>query len=80
MTTAEKYIRIKLLGETKSGLTNIWAVENVRTQERCGLIRWHGAFRKYCFFPTNDFLFDASCLQAIVDHLNEKNINKRKKI
>jgi hypothetical protein len=67
--SAAKYIRIFELGASMSGLTGIYCVKNMRTGEICGEIRWHGAFRKYCFFPSDGFLFDASCLRIIVAHI-----------
>lgn len=78
-TTAEKYIKIEEAGTSPTGKTFRWRVRNTRTQEICGIVRWHGAFRAYCFFPADGFLFDASCLQAVTDHLNWANAAKRQK-
>jgi len=76
----EKYIQITLRGSSKSGLTCVWSVDNIHHQERCGEIKWHGAFRKYCFYPTDGFLFDSACMRKIADFLDEKNAAKRKKV
>lgn len=78
MSTAEKYIRVEDNGTSASGLTKRWVVRNIRSGENCGEIRWHGPFRGYCFFPTDGFLFDASCLHAIAEHLEGVNSAKRK--
>jgi hypothetical protein len=77
MSTAERYIEIKPSGSSASGLTRTWMVHNKRTGENCGSIRWHGAFRKYCFYPPEGFLYDASCLQAITDHLVHVNMERK---
>lgn len=36
-----------------------------------GEIKWYAQWRRYCFFPFDQVLFDASCLKEIQDHLNE---------
>lgn len=69
-----KYITI--VEVEKKPKTSVWDVINTRTKEICGQIRWYGGFRKYVFFPTDGFLFDASCLTLITLHL--ENVNKRK--
>lgn len=66
----EKYIEFIDAGTSKSGLTRIWNVHNKRSGENCGEIRWHGAFRKYCFYPTDGFLFDSDCLLLIAEKLS----------
>jgi hypothetical protein len=30
-----------------------------------GQIKWHGPWRKYCFFPEGDTLWDKNCLQEV---------------
>lgn len=74
-----KWITIETKGFSPSGLTRIWGVLNTRTHQLCGQIRWHGAFRKYCFYPTDGFLFDSACLTLITLHLETVNaVHKRK--
>lgn len=79
-TSVQKYIRVKLTGASASGLTSIWSVQNIRSNENCGEIRWHGAFRKYCFYPSDGFLFDADCLRLISEFLDEKNIGHKNRL
>lgn len=73
----EKYIEFFFAGVTKSGATQIWNVLNKRTGENCGQIKWHGGFRKYCFFPTNNFLFDSDCLRMISEKMEDMNAMRR---
>lgn len=68
------------ISTSKSGLTRIWSVINTRTQEVCGCIRWHGAYRKYVFDPASDFIFDSACLTLISLHLERVNAGHRKRI
>lgn len=32
-----------------------------------GEIKWHGAWRKYCFFPFAETLFDWECMRMIAE-------------
>lgn len=36
-----------------------------------GGIKWYAPWRRYCFFPTEDKLFDAGCLETITSKINE---------
>jgi hypothetical protein len=69
----KKYIYIKEIGESPSRKTKIFGVINKRENRVSGEIRWYGGFRKYCFYPNSDFLFDSDCLQMIVEYLNTLN-------
>lgn len=67
----EKYIDIEEHGTSESGKTKIWLVKNTRAVETIGHIAWHGPFRKYCFYPVSNTLFDHDCLRLIGDHCEE---------
>lgn len=73
----KKYIDFTDGGTSPTGITRIWNVPNKRTGENCGQIRWHGAFRKYCFFPSDGFLFDSDCLYVIAAKLVEVNARRK---
>ena len=30
-----------------------------------GVIKWYGAWRKFCFFPNSDTVWDSNCLTSI---------------
>lgn len=78
MNTAEKYIRMYDGGSSKTGLTRIWVIRNIRSGEDCGKIKWYGGFRKYAFFPSDGFLFDADCLRFIAERLDFVNVKTKK--
>lgn len=42
-----------------------------------GMIRWKGEWRKYCFFPRIDSVFDSKCLLEIVEFI-KKLMDERK--
>ena len=53
-----------------SGKTVIYDVFNADVN--LGEVRWHGPWRKYCFYPKDNRLFDRSCLMEIVGMLDEQ--------
>lgn len=71
-----KYIRIDWEEDRK--VTSVYAVINIRTNERCGRIKWYGGFRKYVFYPTDGFLFDSECLAKVAQALDTLNVAHRK--
>ncbi len=52
-------------GQSDSGKTNIYRVQNKKNGIIIGYIKWFGAFRKYCFFPNPETVYDRSCLIEI---------------
>lgn len=66
-----KYFRIyeeKIEGRK----TPIYHIYNHDLPERTflGDVKWNGAWRKYCFYPAPDTLWDSGCLQCVVDFIN----------
>lgn len=51
-------------------------VTSIFTDVHLGQIKWYGAWRKYCFFPNKETIWDNKCLEQIIDFLNT--INKKK--
>ena len=49
-----------------------------------GQIKWYGAWRKYCFYPNSNTIWDNKCLIEVLDFIKEytdyyKNNKKRGK-
>lgn len=42
-----------------------------------GTIKWYAPWRRYCFFPKPEVLFDAKCLQEIISFI-DKQMEERK--
>jgi hypothetical protein len=60
-----KYIYIKESStETK---TKRWLVLSKQFDDRLGVIKWHGSWRSYAFFPDDETLFEHNCLWDIAD-------------
>jgi len=47
--------------------TGIWIVKNGSQSIVLGTVKWWAHWRRYCFFPEADMLFDANCLWDIAD-------------
>lgn len=58
--------------------TSIYHIFSHKSRDEIGLIKWYGAWRKYCFFPNADTIWDNKCLSSINSFLEEINISKRK--
>jgi hypothetical protein len=61
------------LQDSPSALTEIYNViargEEGRLGAMLGQVKWYANWRRYCFFPIEDSLFDASCLKEIEDFI-----------
>jgi hypothetical protein len=57
-----EFLNFTLIGDT--GKTQIIGVGN-NSAVKLGLIKWVGAWRKYCFFPEQDTFYDTKCLEEI---------------
>jgi hypothetical protein len=46
-----------------------------------GLIKWHGPWRQYCFFPNKDYetLWSWDCLKELSEYIQELNLMKKRK-
>jgi len=51
--------------------TRLFSVKNKRSDFTIGYVKWYGPWRKYCFLPNGNTVFDAGCLADIQDFLNE---------
>ena len=69
-----KYLNFTQIGNT--GKTLIIGVGN-NNAEKLGIIKWSGAWRKYCYHPFEETSYDTSCLLDIIDFINEL-MEKRK--
>lgn len=47
------------------GKTKIFRIASFGDSCILGFIKWHSAWRRYCFFPAGDVLFDHNCLMEI---------------
>lgn len=70
-----EYIRFTEL--QTAGKTQTWFVENKKHGDELGLIKWHGAWRQYCYFPSVHAVYSAGCLEDITKFIKAE-MQKRK--
>ncbi len=58
-----KYIEFIKEGDT--GKTEIWNIISKSSKSILGQIKWYGAWRQYCFFPSRSTLFNITCLDDV---------------
>lgn len=75
----KKFISFEKIGTSSSGKTNIYSVFNEQNGAVLGSISWYNSFRKYCFFPDSDTLFDSTCLIDISDFMISEMIDHKDK-
>lgn len=76
-----KYIKIELIEQKKK--TGVYSVMQSDRLFILGFIKWFPAWRKYCFFPEEDIIFDVMCLKTIIafieNLMEERDIERAKK-
>lgn len=65
------FIKFDVVPLRKFRLTRIWAVRNLRDIE-LGRVSWYAAWRKYCFVPAANCVFDHACLHAIAEFCEQQ--------
>lgn len=63
MKTQYKYIHFCELSGTGSVLRYLCI--NNRSHDRIGVVGWYSAWRRNCFYPDPETIFDCSCLDDI---------------
>ena len=74
-TVYGKWIRFVHEDELKK--THIWSVQTNDTGYELGIIKWHPSWRKYCFFPGLDTVFENICLHEIAEFIKQKMAEKK---
>lgn len=74
------YITIHKQSKENNKKTDTYLV-NSESNDIIGKIKWYVAWRKYCFFPEEDTVYENKCLEEISNILIEltKNYKERKK-
>ena len=63
---------ISLLEKPNKGKTRVFSCINNRHGDELGIVKWYGAWRQYCYFPTADAVYSRGCLrdiQSFIDYL-----------
>ena len=70
-----EFVRIERIGKQR---TNRWSVNN-RNGTSLGVIRYHGAWRRYVFFPADATLFEHTCLRDIATFCERESVEHSRK-
>lgn len=69
MITEYKYIYFMLIDQKPK--TSVWACCSHSDKIRLGIVKWHGPWRQYCFWPESGTIFNSSCLADIQDFMGQ---------
>lgn len=58
-----EFIEFELI--EKKPKTDVYAVNNKTSGDMLGIIKWYPAWRQYCFFPSEETLYERKCLKDI---------------
>ena len=72
-----QYIEFKLIEKKRK--TEVYSIQKKGVLFSLGIIKWFGAWRKYCFFPEEELVFDVDCLQEIIIFI-KKLMDERKEV
>jgi hypothetical protein len=75
------FIKFIPMGTSPSGKTSVWHVVNLMRPEepdQIGVIKWHGAWRKYVYHSPGESFYDWECLRLIADFIQQKTLEHRK--
>lgn len=67
-----KYLNFCILPQDAKKKTFTWEVRNKDQNALLGVIKWHGAWRKYCFFVDGIFIFEEICMGDIASFLKKQ--------
>lgn len=52
--------------------TSVWSCFT-RHGDELGTVKWYGAWRQYCYFPTQQAVYSAGCMDDIADFCRQLN-------
>lgn len=71
------YVRA-FIEQPKNRKTPIYELCNSKNELiKLGTIKYNCKWRKYCFYPIDETVFDSQCLRSIVDFMNTLNNERR---
>lgn len=68
-----KWIEMRHVGKSESGITDRWAVLPKEDDPiAIGMVSWYPSWRKYVFSPKANTVFEEDCLRDIADFCEAK--------
>ena len=72
-------LQLQLLARPADRKTDTWIVAPAVGGSALGQVKFHGAWRKYCFFPNGETLYDPGWLRLIADFCEQQTNTWRQK-
>lgn len=72
-----KHIYFRYEGDSPSGKTKYFAVMATDGEMMLGRVSWYSKWRKYCFWPFADTLYEQDCLRDIADFIQRQTHEQR---
>jgi hypothetical protein len=66
-----KWIKFKPLDQEKR-ITKRWQVLAIQGETELGIVSWYSGWRRYCFFPNPQTLYEQDCLRDIATFCEEE--------
>ena len=67
-----KWIKFKITPRLPGRKTDIWFIETKDGNTTLGLVKWYSHWRKYCFIPAEDTIFEQDCLRDIASFIEDQ--------
>jgi len=65
---------LQFIVEKDTGKTMVYSVRTTHISNpemsKLGVIKWYGSWRKYCYFPLGDTVYDDRCMTQIIHFMN----------
>jgi hypothetical protein len=59
------WVSFKINDRRLCAKTDTWEVWDVHEASHLGQVRWYSPWRKYCFFPDSNTIWEEDCLRTI---------------
>lgn len=56
---------LRFIDKESKQITKIIGVVNIHHDEEIGEIKWFGKWRQYCFYPSDNTIWNRSCLEEV---------------
>ena len=70
---------LRFIDKESKQITKIIGVVNIHHDEEIGEIKWFGKWRQYCFYPSDNTIWNRSCLEEVYRVIIELMEERKKK-
>lgn len=66
------FLKFNVAAKPAGRKTDVWVVRSEANDSYLGVIGWHAPWRRFCFFPVDGTIFDASCLEEMTSFIRAR--------